>query len=139
MRDSGCVNCRQDETKLRVVSQCWVARSLWGFFGRMYTLPRIASYPSRGTVARGAFARLSLVLGEFVLSKNRCYRERQERLLRIIFPLLERLHIAVTHNLWNIFLSFGGAGLPAEVVFSLTNIYQTQGSSRSLFLRTVTR
>lgn len=119
---------------VHVVSECSDARSFWGLVERMYTMPRIASYQTRGTLRRGAFERLLLVLGEIVLWKNRCYAEEQERRLRIIFPMLHRLRIAVTQHLDDAFCCLGDQAFLRKWSWRFTNVSNRRLSVRPLSL-----
>lgn len=86
--EASCPNCGRPEVTEHVVSTCVVAKCFWRILHRAAPGMRLAQYHAGNRCPREAMARLCLVVGEWVLWRNRCKAVAQNRRLRLQWPLL---------------------------------------------------
>lgn len=106
-RNANCPTCGRPENARHLVYDCLVARTFWNLVARFFRIPRLSLYYINGRCPKVPLERLLLAAGELVLWQNRCWADRSGRQARMVFPLVSRLHGAVTCHLEDQFATLG--------------------------------
>lgn len=87
-QNSSCPNCGQPESTAHTFSSCTVARCFWRIIHRAAPSLGLARYQLREQCPGTPLGKLFVVIGDYILWRNRCRAVAQNRRLRMQWPLL---------------------------------------------------